>query len=112
MKVGLPTSCTNVSFPSSDTSDTTPQVSLKTLANNVLREADGDRTAQIRARLLRVAAGLGIPASIVFGLPTQELDATAEQYDLCQGYKNGNGDPLPESLLTFYLRGLADGVAL
>jgi hypothetical protein len=57
-----------------------------------------------------VAATLGIPAGIVFSLPVEELDATAEQYAQCQGYLDGNGDPLPASLLVFYLRALADRV--
>ena len=62
----------------------------------------------IRARLLALAATLGIPRSIVDALPVEELEATAEQTALCEGYMDGNGDPLAHALLVFYLRALAD----
>jgi len=65
----------------------------------------------IRARLLDVAQTLGIPRAVVDALPVEELEATAEQAALCEGYMDGNGDPLAHALLIFYLRGLADRVS-
>jgi hypothetical protein len=104
--------------------------SLKTLAARVLREskespsqdsngasgahgAVGARGAsgasmEIRNHLLAVAAQLGIPGTLVDRLPVVELEATADQMALCADYMDGNGDPLAQSLLRFYLRTLAD----
>ena len=62
----------------------------------------------IRARLLALAVTLGIPRAVVDALPVEELKATAEQTALCEGYMDGNGDPLARALLVFYLRQLAD----
>lgn len=64
----------------------------------------------IRARLLALAGELGIPRAVVDELPVEELEATAEQVALCDGYLDGHGDPLPRALLVFYLRALADRV--
>jgi hypothetical protein len=61
-----------------------------------------------RARLLALAKTLGIPRAVVDTLPVEELEATAEQAALCEGYMDGNGDPLAHALLVFYLRGLAE----
>ena len=63
----------------------------------------------MRARLLALAGTMGIPARVVLALPIEELEATAEQFAMCDGYLDGNGDPLPHSLLMFYLRELAKG---
>jgi len=65
----------------------------------------------IRARLLALAGTMGIPRAVVDELPAEELEATAEQVDLCEGHTDGNGDPLTQALLTFYLRELADRVS-
>jgi hypothetical protein len=62
----------------------------------------------IRSRLLGLAKTLGIPRAIVDVLPVEELEATAEQTALCEGYMDGHGDPLAHVLLVFYLRQLAD----
>ncbi len=62
----------------------------------------------IRARLVVLAVKLGIPRAVVDALPVEELEATAEQTALCDGYMDRNGDPLARTLLTFYLRQLAD----
>jgi hypothetical protein len=62
----------------------------------------------IRARLLALAKTLGIPRAVVDTLPVEELEATAEQAALCEGYMDGSGDPLAHALLVFYLRGLAE----
>ena len=62
----------------------------------------------IRGRLLALAVTLGIPRRVVDHLPPEELEATAEQAALCEGYMDGNGDPLAHALLVFYLRQLAD----
>jgi hypothetical protein len=64
----------------------------------------------IRARLQTIAMRLGIPRAVVDALPVEELEATAEQAALCEGYMDGNGDPLAHSLLVFYLRDLAGRV--
>jgi len=61
----------------------------------------------IRARLLVLAGTLGIPRRVVDALPVEELAATAEQAAKCDGFRDGNGDPLPHALLVFYLRELA-----
>jgi hypothetical protein len=61
----------------------------------------------IRARLLDIARTLGIPRDVVDALAAEELDATVEQTALCEGYMDGNGDPLAHALLVFYLRELA-----
>lgn len=50
---------------------------------------------------------MGIPRSVVDNLPAEDLEATAEQVALCEGYLDGHGDPLPHALLVFYLRELA-----
>ena len=62
----------------------------------------------IRARLLALAVTLGIPRAVVDALPVEELEAAAEQAALCEGYMDGQGDPLAHALLVFYLRQLAD----
>ena len=62
----------------------------------------------IRARLLALAVTLGIPRAVVDVLPVEELEATTEQAALCEGYMDGNGDPLAQALLVFYLRTLAE----
>ena len=62
----------------------------------------------IQLRLLALADTVGIPRAVVDNLPVEELEATAEQVASAEGYKDGNGDPLPQSLLSFYLRCLAD----
>jgi hypothetical protein len=62
----------------------------------------------IRARLLVLAVKLGIPRAVVDVLPVEELETTAEQAALCEGYMDGNGDPLAHALLVFYLRQLAE----
>ncbi|KQZ77752.1 hypothetical protein ASD55_07795 [Rhodanobacter sp. Root561] len=62
----------------------------------------------IRARLLVLAVKLGIPRAVVDVLPVEELEAAAEQAALCEGYMDGNGDPLAHALLVFYLRQLVD----
>lgn len=64
----------------------------------------------IRARLSAIAGSLGIPQTLVDQLPPEELQATAEQAALCEGYKDKNGDPLTQSLLVLYLRDLAERV--
>lgn len=60
----------------------------------------------IRARLLVLAVKLGIPRAVVDALPVEELEATATQAAQCEGYMDGNGDPLAHALLVFYLRQL------
>jgi len=60
----------------------------------------------IRARLLMLAVTLGIPRAVVDALPVEELEATAEQATLCEGYMDGRGDPLAQTLLVLYLRTL------
>jgi hypothetical protein len=64
----------------------------------------------IRVRLRTLGASLGIPRAVVDELPVEELEATAEQAALCESHLDGYGDPLAQSLLIFYLRGLADRV--
>jgi len=95
------------------------QTDLKALANRVLsktaRGADGAPGAsgapgaadRITERLLRLARTLGIPRAVVDALPPEELQATAEQAAMCEGYMDGNGDPLAQALLVFYLKALA-----
>lgn len=61
----------------------------------------------IRARLRTLATRMGIPFTLVDELSIEELEATAEQAALCEGYTDGNGDPYVNSLLMFYLRELA-----
>jgi len=61
----------------------------------------------IRDRLLALAGRLGIPRAVVDALPVEELEATAQQAALCEGYMDGHGDPLGQSLLVFYLKALA-----
>lgn len=65
----------------------------------------------IRSRLLALAGTLGIPRAVVDALPVEELEATAQQAALCEGYRDGHGDPLAQSLLVFYLKELAREVA-
>ena len=82
-----------------------------------LRQALADHKAEllalhaIRKRLMTIAASLGIPRVVVDELPLEELQATAEQAATAEAHKDGNGDPLAHSLLTFYLRSLADRVS-
>lgn len=61
----------------------------------------------IRVRLLVLAKTLAIPRAVVDALTVEDLEATAEQVTLCDGHSDGHGDPLPHSLLVFYLRELA-----
>lgn len=65
----------------------------------------------IRGRLLDIARTLGIPRAVVDALPVEELEATAEQAASCEGYMDGHGDPLAQSLLVFYLKELAGKAA-
>jgi hypothetical protein len=65
----------------------------------------------IRKRLLALAATMGIPCAVVDELPVEELQATAAQVSVCEGHMDNNGDPLAHSLLTFYLRCLAERVS-
>lgn len=58
-------------------------------------------------RLHRLARTLGIPRAVVDALPPDELDATAAQAAMCEGYMDGHGDPLAQALLVFYLKALA-----
>lgn len=82
-----------------------------------LRQALADHKAELlalhatRKRLVGIAAGLGIPRAMVDDLPLDELQATAAQAALAEVHKDRNGDPLAHSLLTFYLRCLADQVS-
>lgn len=82
-----------------------------------LRQAIADHKADllalhaIRKRLIAIASDLGIPRTIVDELPLEELQATAEQAARAEALKDRNGDPLVHSLLTFYLRCLADQVS-
>lgn len=82
-----------------------------------LREAIVTRKAEvlalhaIRARLRTIGASMGIPHTVVDELPLEELQATAAQTALAADHLDGNGDPLAQSLLTFYLRCLADRVS-
>ena len=79
-----------------------------------LRQAIADHKAAllalhaIRARLRTFGASMGIPREVIDELPLEELQATAEQVAHIEGHADGNGDPLAHSLLTFYLRCLAD----
>ncbi|MEP6898698.1 MAG: hypothetical protein ABI870_09220 [Rhodanobacter sp.] len=61
----------------------------------------------IRAHLQMLAVKLGIPRAVVDVLPIEELEATAEQSTLYEGYLDGDGDPLAHALLVFYLHSLA-----
>lgn len=82
-----------------------------------LRQALADHKAELmglhatRKRLVGIAASLGIPRAVVDDLPLEELFATAKQVAQTDGHKDRNGDPLAHSLLTFYLRCLADQVS-
>jgi hypothetical protein len=82
-----------------------------------LRQAIADHKAAllalhaIRTRLRIVGASMGIPREVVDELPLEELQATADQVALAADHLDGNGDPLAQSLLTFYLRCLADRVS-
>jgi hypothetical protein len=58
--------------------------------------------------LATFAKRIGVPTAVVDSLPTEELDATAEQLALCKGHLDRDGNPLARSLLTFYLHALAD----
>lgn len=61
----------------------------------------------ITKRLQQLARTLGIPRAVVDALPPDELEATAAQAAMCEGYVDGNGDPLARALLVFYLKALA-----
>lgn len=79
-----------------------------------LRQALADYKADllalhaIRARLRTLGRSLGIPREVVDELPLEELEAAAQQAAAYEGHPDGNGDSLAQSLLTFYLRCLAD----
>ena len=98
----------------------TPELRLQNLTCTVQPEALADEPATerarllalhaIRTRLLGLAVTLGIPRAVVDTLPVEDLEATAEQATLCEGYMDGNGDPLAHALLVFYLHALADRV--
>jgi hypothetical protein len=85
--------------------------------NQELRQALADHKAAllalhaIRARLRIVGASMGIPREVVDELPLEELQATADQVALAASHLDGNGDPLAQTILTFYLRCLADRVS-
>jgi len=82
-----------------------------------LRQALADHKAELlalhatRKRLVGIAACLGIPRAVVDDLPLDELQATAEQAAIAEAHKDRNGNSLTHSLLTFYLRRLADRVS-
>ena len=114
--------CT-VALPGDATTQRSEKPSLRDLALRALREtssppsvaavaavADVAAVAQkdTKALLRTFAKRIGIPAAVVDNLPPEELDATAEQLALCKGHLDGDGNPLAHSLLTFYLRALAD----
>jgi hypothetical protein len=62
----------------------------------------------IRGRLHEVAKSLGIPRAVVDGLPAEDLAATAQQAQACEGHLDRDGNPLARSLLMFYLQTLAE----
>jgi hypothetical protein len=62
----------------------------------------------MRSHLVNLARAMGIPRAVVDALPVEELQATAEQTALCEGYMDGHGDPLAQALLVFYLRQLGN----
>ena len=101
----VPTPPQTVGTPQSKAQSHVPTVPTVPTQNN--KGATG--TDVMRARLLALAGTMGIPARVVLALPIEELEATAEQFAMCDGYLDGNGDPLPHSLLMFYLRELAKG---
>jgi hypothetical protein len=82
-----------------------------------LRQALADHKAELlalhatRKRLVGIAAGMGISRAVVDKLPLEELQATTEQIAMAEVHPDRNGDPLAHSLLTFYLRCLADQVS-
>lgn len=82
-----------------------------------LRQSLADHKAEllalhaVRKRLVLIAASLGIPRAVVDELPLDELQAAAEQVAIADTHKDGNDNPLAHSLLTFYLRCLADRVS-
>jgi hypothetical protein len=82
-----------------------------------IRQALADHKAALlalhatRARLRTVGADMGIPREVVDELPLEELEATSNQVALAADHRDGNGAPLAQSLLTFYLRCLADRVS-
>ena len=95
---------------------------LKELARKALVDAAASRNAAnaaiaatdataardaITKRLQQLARTLGIPRAVVDALPPDELEATAAQAAMCEGYVDGNGDPLARALLVFYLKALA-----
>ena len=84
-----------------------PREELKTSPGAV---GGPDDLRRARNQLLSVADDLAIPRALVDRLPTVELEATAEQLTWCDGYLDGNGDPLARSLVRFYLRVLSDRV--
>jgi hypothetical protein len=61
----------------------------------------------IRVQLQSIANNLGIPRAVVDQVPVEDLAATAEQAELCDGHTDGHGDPLAHALLLFYLKALA-----
>jgi hypothetical protein len=61
----------------------------------------------IRSRLHGIAKSLGISRAVVDQVPAEDLAATAEQAELCDGHTDGHGDPLAHALLLFYLKTLA-----
>lgn len=65
-------------------------------------------TDAILVRLFDLADSLGIPRGVVDQLPQEELLAAASQVSACRNCRDGCGDPLAHSLLTFWLRSLAD----
>lgn len=72
------------------------------------RGSSGAPHAAIVGRLMLLARSLGIPRAIVDSLSPEELEATAEQAALCEGYPDANGDSLPTTILTLYLKHLAN----
>jgi len=99
--------------------------SLKELARQALQQSSqGHRVASvaavagvaavapdanfgIRAQLKSLAKRMGIPAAVVDSLSADDMAATAEQIELCEGHLDADGNPLARSLLTFYLQALA-----
>ena len=112
--------------------------SLKALAANALRESDrapsthqtempgapvqrctgaggaagasgaGGALSGVAAILRSFAKHIGVPATVVDSMSADDLAATEEQIALCKGHLDGDGNPLARTLLSFYLRALAD----
>jgi geranylgeranyl pyrophosphate synthase len=74
--------------------------------NQELRQA----LAEHKATLLALHA-IRTRLRIVDELPLEELQATADQVALAADHLDGNGDPLAQTILTFYLCCLADRVS-